>query len=203
MDYLNLDKLPDKDLINHIKYNDELASDSITELTNRHGGLINKVYNKYSEQLQKTGICPQDLYSDRQTIVYSSAISYNEDKGAKFSSWLYNQVRFYCLNTLTDNSKEFAREDKIIDYLKNNSGESEKSLQKDKENIQYIIDEIEKIDDERAKKILTLRYLDCKHKKRTKWKFIAKSIGTSTQTAITIHNKWIKTIKRNLRLNDK
>jgi hypothetical protein len=47
-----------------------------------------------------SGTHPEDISSDKDYLIYKSAVSYNPTKKIKFSTWLGNQVRYYCLNKI-------------------------------------------------------------------------------------------------------
>ena len=63
------------------------------------------------------------------------------------------------------------------------------------EKVKFYISEVKKLKDERAFKIFKLRYLNGS-RKLMPWNQIGKKLKLSTQTALNIHNKAIKTIKR-------
>ena len=132
--------------------------------------------------------CLQELF-DRH-----SAMSYNPNKGSKFSTWLANQMRYFCLNTMNKN-RLVATEDETMNAIVHAdsllSGAGETSVE---EKVDFIKNIIAQVKDRRVSKIFKIRYFNG-NRKKTPWSNIAKEIGVSTQTAINLHNKAIKLIK--------
>ena len=121
-------------------------------------------------------------------------MSYNPDKGAKFSTWLGNQMRYLCLNSINKN-RLIATEDEKINFIINKSNEDvEENI---KEKLDYLNNILSQIKDKRVKRVFELRYFN-KTNKKTPWNKVAKKIGVSTQTAINLHNKTIKMLRKKL-----
>jgi RNA polymerase sigma factor (sigma-70 family) len=189
MNYLS--SAPDAELIKNIKINNDYASDSINAISERHGAIVTEVIKKFSSVLANTGIAPIDVYHEKDLLIYNSAMSYDDTKGAKFTSWLYNQTRYLCLNTINKESKKNKfTDDKKFDYLNN---QTQKDFITEENQLQYIIKEINNISDCNERKIMELRYLD--KDKNNNWKDIAKAVGLSVPTVLKIHKKHINSIK--------
>ena len=92
----------DEELIYKIKK--ENSSESVEELINRHSALCIDVSKKYHGSLAASGVPIDDLYKEKNYIIYKSAMSFNPSKKVKFTTWLGNQMRFHCLNTLNKNN---------------------------------------------------------------------------------------------------
>ena len=177
-------------LIDNIKkYNDEK---SLKLLIEKHSGLCNSLYKKYSIPLQASGVCVEDIVKEKDYIVYKSAISFDKNKKSKFSTWLYNQIRFQCLNSINENSHYLALEDSKLNFLIDK--EVDKIPQNSKNLSSYIFNIIESLSDKRIEKIFKMRYCDANRKKMS-WNKISKKLNISTQTAINLHNKTIKFLK--------
>lgn len=179
----------DEELIKNIQINnDELC---LKELIDRHSPLCNNIYNKYSNALNCSGVFIDDVRRDKDYVVYKSAISFNPEKKSKFSTWLYNQVRYQCLNMLNDNNKTIAMEEKdLIYHIDKNALKNEIKKEEIKE---YIFDILNSLQDKRISEIYNLRYFG--NKKNTPWNKIGKKLNISTQTAINLHNKAINLLK--------
>ena len=168
--------------------NDELALKTLIE---RHSALCNSLYKKYSPPMMASGIHVQDIINEKDYIVYKSAMSFDPCKKSKFSTWLYNQVRYQCLNCMNENSHYLTLDNDKLNYLI----EKTAPVNKEYKNInEYIHNIIESCSDERIKKIFKMRYCN-ESAKRMSWNKIAKKLKISTQTAINIHNKAIKLLK--------
>jgi len=183
---INLD---DSILVKNIQEkNDE---DALKTLIDRHSALCNSLYKKYSPPMMASGIYVQDVIDQKGYIVYKSAMSFDPCKKSKFSTWLYNQIRYQCLNCMNENSHYLTLESDKLNYL------IEKNAPENKEykNInEYIFNIIDSCSDKRIKRIFKMRYLDNPNKK-TSWNKIARKLKISTQTAINIHNKTLKLLK--------
>lgn len=183
---INLD---DTTLVKNVQEkNDELALKTLIE---RHSALCNSLYKKYSPPMIASGIHVEDIINEKDYIVYKSAMSFDPCKKSKFSTWLYNQVRYQCLNCMNENSHYLTLDNDKLNYLI----EKTAPVNKEYKNInEYIHNIIESCSDERVKKIFKMRYCNESTKKMS-WNKIAKKLKISTQTAINIHNKAIKLLK--------
>ena len=183
---INLD---DTTLVKNVQEkNDELALKTLIE---RHSALCNSLYKKYSPPMIASGIHVEDIINEKDYIVYKSAMSFDPCKKSKFSTWLYNQVRYQCLNCMNENSHYLTLDNDKLNYLI----EKTAPVNKEYKNInEYIHNIIESCSDERVKKIFKMRYCN-ESAKRMSWNKIAKKLKISTQTAINIHNKAIKLLK--------
>ena len=81
-------------------------NDSFQTLVERHTPLYHSVCKKYLPILLASGVNIQDIYNDKEYIFLNSISSYDPDENTKFSTWLANQTRYYCLNTINKKVKE-------------------------------------------------------------------------------------------------
>ncbi len=160
---------------------------SLKELINRHSPLCYDIYKKYSSAMQSSGICLADIYGEKDYIVYKSAMSFNPDKKTKFSTWLGNQVRYYCLNLINSN-KHVCVGDQNLDFYVDQK--TERDREEVKSEVEYIFNLLDQLQDKRIKKIFKLRYFQGA-KIKMPWVKVAKELNVSTQTAINLHNKGV------------
>ena len=186
---INLD---DTTLVENIqKNNDELALKTLIE---RHSALCNSLYKKYSTPMLASGIHVQDVIDEKDYIVYKSAMSFDPCKKSKFSTWLYNQVRYQCLNCMNENSHYLAIDNDKLNYLI----EKTIPIEKEYKNInEYIHNIIDSCSDKRVERIFKMRYSNDSNKKMP-WNKIAKKLKISTQTAINIHNKALEFLNKKI-----
>ena len=85
------------------------CSKSLQELVDRHCGMIFGIGKKYCNSCS---LDISELNDNRYWIVFNAAKSFNQTKGSKFSTWLGNQIRFFCLNYKNKNSKLIPIENK-------------------------------------------------------------------------------------------
>lgn len=194
----NLYKLSDERLIENIQNHNEYSSESVEILSQRHGGLINNVYNKYVKYFCATGINLLDLKSESQTVLWKAAESYKSDKNSKFTSWLHNQINYQCLNAFNAHKKINDNEVKFDNFNR---------LEKEEDNIdinqiESIKEIIDSFEDKRIKTIFYLRYFEIEQKNRTNWREIGKKLDLSATMCINLHNKGLKIIKEKLNNNN-
>ena len=184
--------LDDNTLVKNIQEkNDEEA---LKTLIDRHSALCNSLYKKYSNSMMNSGVHLQDIVDQKDYIVYKSAMSFDPCKNSKFSTWLYNQVRYQCLNCINENSHYLTLETDKLNYLVEKYNLPEKEYKNIND---YIFNIIDSCSDQRVKKIFEMRYSNNSNKKMP-WNKIAKKLKISTQTAINIHNKALKLLKNKI-----
>jgi len=187
--------IPDIDLINKVKK--ESNSDALKELENRHTGIFNQMVKKYYKHLIDFGANPDDIINDKLFVIYKSALNFNPDKNVKFSTWLGNQARYYCLNCINKQTNTISMDNiNIKNVIENNQIKYEKDIFINKENSDLIFSILNRIKDDRISKIFKLRYFN--NKKLTSWNKISKKLKISTQTAINLHNKGKLLLKNKL-----
>tara|TARA_Y100000310_G_C20687347_1_gene819951 strand:+ start:3188 stop:3640 length:453 start_codon:yes stop_codon:yes gene_type:complete len=140
-------------------------------------------------------VCYNDVVSEKELLVYKSALSYNPEKKAKFSTWLGNQVRYHCLNCVNKNRLLPVDDEFLSHVIHKNQPDPEESLS---EQVDYVINLLSQTKDNRVRKIFQIRYFS-NPRKKTPWSSVAKKIGISTQTAINLHNKTIKMLNFKMR----
>jgi len=186
---INLD---DVTLVKNIQENND--ENSLKILVDRHSPLCHSLYKKYTAPMVASGVYVKDVIDQKDYIVYKSAISFDPCKKSKFSTWLYNQVRYQCLNCMNENGHYITLEADKLNYLI----EKNTVIPKEYKNInEYISNIIKSCSDKRVKKIFKLRYLSASNKKMA-WNKIAQKLNISTQTAINIHNKTVKLLKNKI-----
>ena len=116
-----------------------------------------------------------------------------------FSTWLANQTRFYCLNSINKNKNLTPSDEDTIEYLID-----KKHFEDFKENdaIEFkneTISEIKKIlnsiSNKKIKKCIEKKYFSDENKTYTS---IAQEMNVTVQTVINWHNKFIKLVKQKL-----
>lgn len=183
---LNINNLEDFALINKVLQEND--SYSLKELELRHSGICHKMIKKYYNNMIKSGIDPEDVIAEKTYVIYKSILNFNPEKNVKFSTWLGNQMRYHCLNTINKNLSHIAMEEDSIKNLiekKQIKNSSENTYIKEKSDLIFSI--LDRIKDKRVRKIYKLRYFN--GKKLMSWAEIAKKMKLSTQTVINIHNK--------------
>jgi RNA polymerase sigma factor (sigma-70 family) len=187
----DLKKHPDNQLINKVKKNN--CNDSLKELVDRHSGMIFNMGKKY---------CPScnldlnDLSDNKYWIIFNAIQSYNSEKGSKFSTWLGNQIRFFCLNHKNKNTKLIPTENDSLEFFLNDFLKKENTSNK-KEVIDKIIDLFNQISDPNTKNAIYYRYFYNKER-ILNYAEIAEILKVTPQTVLNWHNKFIDFAKKKL-----
>lgn len=191
--------MTDLDLIKNIRDNKD--NESLKSLIDRHSGIFCEIVKRYQHFVTQKGHDPKDLFEEKDMVVYQSALSFNEDKNIKFSTWLGNQARYHCLNFLNKNAKFFPTENNYLQNIIESGQDNKENL--NQENCEYFLNILKSLKDKRAYKIFKMRFFSSNKKNRS-WNAIGKRLNMSTQTAINIYNKHMQflKIKSNKNFND-
>ena len=191
--------MTDLDLIKNIRDNKD--NQSLKSLIDRHSGIFCEIVKRYQHFVTQKGHDPKDLFEEKDMVVYQSALSFNEDKNIKFSTWLGNQARYHCLNFLNKNAKFFPTENNYLQNIIESRQDNKENL--NQENCEYFLNILKSLKDKRAYKIFKMRFFSSNKKNRS-WNAIGKRLNMSTQTAINIYNKHMQflKIKSNKNFND-
>lgn len=166
---------------------------SLLELVNRHGGMIFNIGKKYCTSCN---LDLNELNENKYWIIFNAAKSFNPQKGSKFSTWLGNQVRFFCLNFKNKNSKLVPTEDKYLEFFLNDiNSKTQKANQK--ELVNTIVDLFNQITDINTKNAIYYRYFYNKDR-ILNYSEIANILKVTPQTVLNWHNKFIEFAKKKL-----
>lgn len=182
------------DLINQAKNGNE---NSLKEIISMHSGICMNTYKKYISP-KLPGHVVSDLLSSKDYLIYNSIKSFDPQKGSKFSTWLSNQVRYYCLNTINKASKIVSIDDASLNTILENEQKNETCQNEATEERRYILNSIKEtlkqIKNEKIKECVKKKYFpeDGKNKSFTD---IAKEMGVTVQTVINWNNKFISFLK--------
>jgi RNA polymerase sigma factor (sigma-70 family) len=187
--------LSDTDLIKNIKCKN--CNDSMKELEDRHSGICYSMIKKYYNTMSSIGIDPNEIAKEKDYIIYKSALNFNPSKNIKFSTWVGNQMRFHCLNSMNKNNNLISMETDVIkNVIEKKQFEVSDHLFSNKEKMEFIFNLLKQLKDSRVEKIFRLRYFS--ERKNMSWSKIGKKLNISTQTVINIHNKTINFLKNKL-----
>jgi len=180
----------DQELINKVK--EDQDDQSLIEIINRHSGVYHSMVDKFLSG-DSNNAERNNLLQDKEFTIYNSVMKYDSSRGAKFPTYLANEAKWKCLNTLTKKKKfrecpidEVTKEPHDDDYLEVNQKSEVFSL---------FINFVEQEKDPRMKKIIDIRYNSCSNKV-TPWRKVAHSLGMSIQGVINIHNRCLSKFKK-------
>lgn len=192
MNTKDLSSKSDLSLIKNIK--DKSCNDSLKELISRHSGICFSIGKKFSSSC---GFNMYEFTDNKDWVIYSSALSFNGDKGSKFSTWLANQVKFYCLNLKNKKSKYVETDCEVIEYLINQYHNIHNNKYNQREIMGTISDLLDQIQDENVKNAIHYRYFQNKDK-ILNYCEIGKILNVTPQTVLNWHNKFINFAKKKL-----
>jgi RNA polymerase sigma factor (sigma-70 family) len=185
-----------------IEVKNKKCSKSLNKLISRHSPLCFNIYQRYTPAMANSGVNIQDVYKERDFLIYQSAISYDPDKKTKFSTWLGNQVRYFCLNSMNkSNKRDFVVDENTLNFLIDKEGPFSERQNSDEEIKDYALNLLSQLRDPRIKKIFKLRYFN-DNSKPTTWVKIGIIMNVSTQTAINLHDKGKQIILKKMRSKD-
>ena len=146
---MNISKYCDKTLVKRIQTKGD--SEAASELIRRHEKIVFTVINKFCSR--NPHIHRDELMDDLYVIFSKSIQSYKPYKGTKFSSWIYNQTRYHCLNTCKNLDLTYSVENKTIDDINNKNNIFQLGDQSNQDNNEYISSLLDQMKDQRIKKI--------------------------------------------------
>ena len=188
--------LSDSDLIENIK-NDNNVNESLQEPINRHSGIYLEMVNAFLRNCNNDSL-KDDIVSEKDLIIYNSALKYDSTKGTKFSTFLGNEAKWTCLNASNKNKKFLELNDQNFDFQ---TLKEEKETEKEDFKNQILHKFKKHLDvypDKRVSKIFNMRYENVN--KLTPWRKISKEMDLSIQGCINIHNSALKTIAKKIKL---
>jgi len=188
--------LSDSDLIENIK-NANNVDESLQELINRHSGIYLEMVNAFLRNCNNDSL-KDDIVSDKDLIIYNSALKYDSAKGTKFSTFLGNEAKWTCLNASNKNKKFLELNDQNFDFQ---TLKEEKEVEKEDLKNQILHKFKKYLDvypDKRVSKIFNMRYENVN--KLTPWRKISKEMDLSIQGCINIHNSALKIIAKKIKL---
>lgn len=185
-------------LINLVKNGDDK---SLQELIDKHSGICIDTCKKYINIPSVSGFVSDEISSSKNYIIYNSAISYDPSKGSKFSTWLCNQARFFCLNSINKYSKLIPIEnEKLFSLIESNNDNNFKFKKINEEKIrtiEIVKNTLSELSNKKIKKCIEEKYF-CNEDKGKTFTQIAKEMNVTVQTVINWHNKFIKLIKNKI-----
>ena len=183
----------DLKLIKLIK--DDNCNDSFKRLQEKHSNLFYSVCNRFTNRVDL-----DEVYKDKDFVMFKALTSFKEEKGAKYSTWLGNYTRYHCLNYIKNNHKYvITDEDKMIHFFNLKSMDDYDLRYDPKNELDHAFDILDKLKDKRIFRIFKLRYLH--NGPKLTWKEIAEKFDLTPQTIINLHMKGRRILKKKMKKN--
>lgn len=180
----------DQELIDKVK--EDQDSDSLVEIINRHSGIYHDMVGRFLSGSKN--VADRDgLLEEKEFTIYNSVMKYDPSRGAKFATYLANEAKWKCLNTLT-RSKKFPK-CSLEEILRQPQCEGYSLIHENYEVFSLFKLFLAKEKDQRVKKIIDMRYNSVSNK-IVPWRKIAKSLKMSIQGVINIHNRCLLNFKK-------
>ncbi len=191
-----LNVMSDVDLVSYIQLNTKTEK-CLEILIERHSALCVDIANKYMSSNSNSNL-RDEIVREKDYQIYQAALKFNNSKGAKFSTYLGNEVKWKCLNVFNKSIKRkfVSVESDNIQYF---SLSQDKPSEESSDIFNLIINDTKKHPDSRVGKIFNLRYIVGKNNSVMPWKNISEKIGMSIQGCINIHNSAINNMKKKIR----
>jgi len=189
-------KLSDEELVKNIK-EDRNPQDNLSELIDRHSGIYLEMINGYTTKSLNQSF-RDEMLADKEYQIYVSALKYNPEKGAKFSTYLGNETKWKCLNFYNKNKRHpsIPIQEELIDFFNYKFVEENSPNIIKNEIFQKIISKAKQHPDQRVGKIFHLRYVEGRNNTVMPWKYISSKLKLSIQGCINIHNTAIKQLQQ-------
>lgn len=198
----------DLSLIENIQKNKNRDA-ALNELIQRHSGIYFSIVNKFFPEARqssaKLNIDRDLVFDSKDYVIYNSALTFDKDKGAKFSTHVGNQARYFCLSQINKARTMVPFEPKEFENIFSDDSAVHDKI--DESISSKVIEIIKDMDDERVYEIFKLRYLESKGDRVTPWSQIYKRIPhaktkkkhLTIQGCINLHNKALKEIRKKIK----
>ena len=144
------------------------------------------------------------MLQEKDFVLFKAVKSYKPNKNTKFSTWVGNCAKYFCLTFINSRNRFVDLDDDAIEHhMIEKSKENHATENKLKYDKDFIFKILRQLKDKRISKVFKLRYFDedIKSKKPT-WSRIASKINTSTQTAINLHQRGVRILITKLKSKD-
>jgi DNA-directed RNA polymerase specialized sigma subunit len=190
-----MDNLSDLDLINNIKKKKKV-DESLQQLIDRHSGIYLDIVNSFMKSCNNDSL-KDEIMSDKEYAIYNSALKYDDQRGAKFSTFLGNEAKWICLNASNKNKKYLELNDNTYNFEEIKDTCNKPVVDFQEQILKEFSDQVKNHPDKRIQKIFSMRYSG--NKKLVPWRKISKTMNLSIQGCINIHNAALKSISKNIR----
>lgn len=176
-------------------------NEAIKSLIDKHSGICVETYKKYLNLPNVSGFISDEIISSKDYIIYNSAKTFDPEMGSKFSTWLANQTRFYCLNCINKYNKLVPLEDESIKLIIENNNKlngsqlESKKIELNSEILDLVKETLASIANKNIKECINKKYFSGSERQKS-YTEIASEMGVTVQTVINWHKKFIKLVRQ-------
>jgi DNA-directed RNA polymerase sigma subunit (sigma70/sigma32) len=194
-----MSNLSDLQIINEIKKDNNVES-NLANLVDRHSGIYLDMVNAYSSN-DNPYIDRNELIKDKEYKIYLAALNFDENRGAKFSTYLGNETKWSCLNSYNKNKRKPVFNSEYIENMSDNPNLNEENMAESlkRDTFNKVLSIIKKHPDKRVEKIFNMRYIIGTKNKVMAWKDIGDKMKLSIQGCINIHNSAVVHVREELK----
>lgn len=195
----------DEDLIKKIQETGD--NDSYLELRERYQKAYYSMCHRYLKSCKAIGLKEDDILSNMDYILFNSARTFDFSRKLKFSTWISNQARYFCLNSMRRGKKVMDNFNSFVEIspadVEDEMNLFEHEMYKNYEQpntdavneVSYLFN---KIKDKQTAEIIRLRY---QNHKKTSWGEISRKLKIHYETCKTLHDNAIENFRKEMNIS--
>lgn len=194
----------DEDLIRAIQNTGD--NDSYLELRERYKKAYYSMCHRYLKSCKAIGLKEEDILDNMDYILFNSARTFDFSRKLKFSTWISNQARYFCLNSMRrgkrvmDNFNSFIELNPTDNEDEINSFEQEmyKNYEEpNTNNVNHVNYLVRNVKDRTTSEILKLRY---QNHRKTSWGDIGKKLKLHYEVCKSLHDSAIENFRKEMNI---
>lgn len=201
----------DNDLIAEIQQSGN--NDSYLELRSRYEKVYYRMCHKYLKSCATLGIKEEDILENMDFILFNSARTFDFSRNLKFSTWIANQARYFCLNSMRRGKKVVNTFNPFFNTSETNydeddpsniEGELGRNYQVSKsdsyhtpeeDELTFLSEQADNLPDPVSRQIIHLRY---GFKKKVSWREITNILKIDYNKCKEIHDTTLNILRNSL-----
>jgi len=168
---------------------------ALSSVIERYTPVFLSMYSKYFSAVKECGGDPSDVLGDKDLIIYEAAKSFDLNKGSSFCTWLSNNAKYKCLHSINKARKISLLQERVRNNNESTLNNLNKNVFKLKELNAHIFSILDRLKDKRIMSVYKLRYFSGG---KMTWSKIGKELGFSSQTAINLHARGARALKKKI-----
>lgn len=195
----------DEDLIRKIQETGD--NDSYLELRERYQNAYFSMCHRYLKSCKTIGIKEEDILDNMDYILFNSARTFDFSRKLKFSTWISNQARYFCLNSMRRGKRIMDNFNSFIEINPSDAEDEPNSFEQEMyklyeepntDNTNEVSYLVNKIEDKQTAEIIKLRY---QNHKKTSWGEISKKLKIHYDTCKFLHDNAIEKFREQMNIS--